>query len=242
LSHANIMKKHLANFITSLNLLCGCLGIGLLFNGHIIDAAYFIFLAALFDFLDGFVAKLLHVQSAFGKELDSLADVVSFGVLPGLIMFALLDMGFNETEGWQHFLPYTAFLIPVFSALRLAKFNIDERQTENFIGLPTPACAIFIASLPLINVSSDEYPAVISFLFANSGFLLFLVLILSFLLVSPLRLFSIKFKNFGWKGNEIRYIFLAISLITLILLQYAAIPLIIITYLILSIFSNSEKK
>lgn len=236
------MKKHLANFITSLNLLCGCIGIGLLFYNDITWAAFFIFIAAFFDFLDGFTAKLLNAQSAFGKELDSLADVVSFGVLPGLIMFVLLNMGFDAYEGWQQYLPYAAFLIPVFSALRLAKFNTDERQSESFIGLPTPACALFIAAIPFIIINSDDYPAIISGLFGNSGFLFVLVFILSFLLVSPLRLFSLKFKNFSWKENDIRYIFLTISLLSLLLLTYAAIPLLIFIYIILSLFHNTAKK
>lgn len=236
------MKKHLANFITSLNLLCGCIGIGLLFYNNITGAAYFIFIAAFFDFLDGFTAKLLNAQSAFGKELDSLADVVSFGVLPGLIMFVLLNMGFNEYEGWQQFLPYAAFLIPVFSALRLAKFNTDDKQSESFIGLPTPANALFIASIPFIIVNSDGYPSVFYGFFGNSGFLFVLIFILSFLLVSPLRLFSLKFKNYNWKENDIRYVFLVISLFSLFLLTYAAIPLLILIYIILSLFHNTSKK
>lgn len=242
MSITNSMKKHLPNFITSLNLLCGCVGIGLLFNSDIIGAAYFIFIAAIFDFLDGFIAKQFRAQSAFGKELDSLADVVSFGVLPGLIMFVLLNLCFEDEEGWKQYLSYTAFLIPVFSSFRLAKFNTDERQTESFIGLPTPANALFIASIPFIILKGNEYPSFISGLFGNPGYLLFIVFILSFLLVSSLKLFSFKFKSFGWKENAIRYIFLAISLITLIFLQYAAIPLLIVIYIILSLFHNTVKK
>lgn len=235
------MKKHLANFITSLNLLCGCIGIGLIFYNDIIGASYFIFIAALFDFLDGFIAKLLNAQSAFGKELDSLADVVSFGVLPGLIMFVLLGMGFEDVEGWQHYLPYAAFLIPLFSALRLAKFNTDERQAESFIGLPTPANALFIAAIPFIIAGSDEYPAIFPRLFGNPGFLFALVFLLSFLLVSPLRLFSLKFKSFNWKENEIRYIFLIICVISLLLLTFAAIPLLLLIYIILSLLTTPKK-
>ncbi|MFH0867415.1 MAG: CDP-diacylglycerol--serine O-phosphatidyltransferase [Bacteroidota bacterium] len=236
------MKKHLANFITSLNLLCGCIGIGLLFNSDIISAAYFIFIAAIFDFLDGFIAKQLHAQSAFGKELDSLADVVSFGVLPGLIMFVLLNLCYEDEEGWQQYLPYTSFLIPVFSALRLAKFNTDDRQAENFIGLPTPANAIFIASIPFIILNGNEYHSFISGLFGNPGFLLILILILSFLLVSPLTLFSLKFKSFIWKENNFRIIFLIVSVILLLIFQFLAIPLIIAIYIFLSLIQNSGKK
>jgi CDP-diacylglycerol---serine O-phosphatidyltransferase len=235
------MKKHIANFVTSLNLLCGCIGIGLLFNSDIIGAAYFIFIAAIFDFLDGFIAKQLHAQSTFGKELDSLADVVSFGVLPGLIMFVLLNLCFENEEGWQQYLPYTAFLIPVFSALRLAKFNIDDRQTESFIGMPTPATGLFIASIPFIIMNGNDYPSFISGLFGQPGFLFILVLLLSFLLVSPLRLFSLKFKSFGWSENNIRYIFLALSLITLAIFQFASVPLIIVLYIILSLFHKQNQ-
>ncbi|HNW96977.1 MAG TPA: CDP-diacylglycerol--serine O-phosphatidyltransferase [Bacteroidales bacterium] len=235
------LYKHIPNFITSLNLLSGCIGIGLLFSGNIIEASCFIAIAAVFDFLDGFSAKLLKAQSAIGKDLDSLADVVSFGVLPGLIMFTMLNMCFSEAEGWQKYLPFEAFLIPVFSALRLAKFNNDENQTENFIGMPTPANALFIASIPFIILNGNESPTYFTMLFGNPGFLLALVIILSFLLVAPVKLFSLKFKSFGWKENEIRYIFLIVSLIALILLQYIAVPLIIIFYIILSLINYSKK-
>jgi CDP-diacylglycerol---serine O-phosphatidyltransferase len=234
--------KHIPNFITSLNILSGCVGIGFLFSGEILIAAYFIGIAAIFDFLDGFAAKLLKVKSEFGKELDSLADVVSFGVLPGLIMFSLLKMCFEDTGGWQHYLPFFAFLIPVFSALRLAKFNLDIRQTVNFIGLPTPANALFIASIPFI-ISSDsgEEGSFISNLFGNPGFLFILVFIMSFLLVSNLPLFSMKFKNFKWEGNSFRYIFLAMTLILIALFHFAAVPFLLILYIILSVIQNSSK-
>lgn len=237
------MKKHIANLITSLNLLCGCIGIGLLFNSDIIGSAYFIFIAAVLDFLDGFIAKQLHAQSAFGKDLDSLADVVSFGVLPGLILFTLLNMCFDEADGWQQYLPYAAFLIPVFSALRLAKFNNDTKQKDNFIGMPTPANAILIASIPFIIMQNNGDTAnYFTELFGNPGFLLGLVIILSFLLVSPLPLFSLKFKDFSWKANSFRYIFLIVSILLLLIFQFMAVPVIIAVYIILSLIQNPGKK
>jgi CDP-diacylglycerol---serine O-phosphatidyltransferase len=237
------MKKHIANFITSLNLVCGCIGIGLLFNYDIIGASYFIFIAAVFDFLDGFAARQLNAQSPFGKDLDSLADVVSFGVLPGLIMFVILNLCFEDTEGWQHYLPYSAFLIPVFSALRLAKFNNDTKQKENFIGLPTPANALFIASIPfIIQMNNADETNTISELFGNPGFLLGLVIILSFLLVAPLPLFSLKFGNFSWKDNSFRYIFLILSVMLILFFKFLSVPLILIIYIVLSIIQNPGKK
>lgn len=237
------MKKHLANFVTTLNLICGCFGIGYLFNYDIITASYFVFIAAIFDFLDGFVARKLNAQSPFGKDLDSLADVVSFGVLPGLIMFVLLNLCFEDSEGWQHYLPYSSFLIPVFSALRLAKFNNDTKQKENFIGLPTPANALFIASIPfIIQMNNADESNYITELFGNPGFLSGLVIILSFLLVSPLPLFSLKLTSLTWKDNSYRYIFLGVSVILILLFKFLAVPLILVIYIILSIIQNPGKK
>ena len=172
------MKKHVPNIVTSLNAACGCIGIGLAFKGELVFASYMVGLAAILDFMDGMLARLLNAKSKFGKELDSLADLISFGVLPGFIMFSLLDMCFNESGGWVSYIPFIAFLIPVFSALRLAKFNTDHRQSDYFIGIPTPANAIFISSIPLILNYQPEQILVISNLIGNPGFLIGLALIL----------------------------------------------------------------
>ncbi len=236
------MKKHIPNFVTSLNAVCGCIGIGMAFKGDLVFASYMIILAAVLDFIDGMLARLLNVKSKIGKELDSLADVISFGVLPGFIMFSLLDMCFNESEGWITYIPFIAFLIPVFSALRLAKFNTDSRQSDHFIGVPTPANAIFISSIPLILYYQPEQIPVISNIFGNPGFLIGLVLILSFLLVSPIQLFSFKFKDFSWSKNSVQYIFLILSLTLIIFLSFVAIPIIFPLYILLSIIKNPNKK
>jgi CDP-diacylglycerol--serine O-phosphatidyltransferase len=242
------MKKHIPNFITSLNLVCGCIGLGFLFKSNlnystqIVYAAWCIVFAALFDFLDGMFARLLHVKSAIGKELDSLADMVSFGVLPGFIMYAMLDQCVGDAEGWKAFIPFIAFLIPVFSALRLAKFNIDTRQTDKFIGLPTPANAIFIASIPFILYYQPNKVPAITTVLANPGFLIVLTFILSFLLVAPLPLFAMKFKDMSWAKNSIRYIFIILTIILLILFSFVAIPIILLLYIFLSIISNPLKK
>jgi CDP-diacylglycerol---serine O-phosphatidyltransferase len=234
------IKKHIPNFLTCCNLLCGCLGIIVIFEPvgffgpaylNLIIASFLIFSACIFDFLDGFVARILKVQSPIGKELDSLADMVTFGVLPGFIIYSMLMR--NPQIG--DYIPFTALLIPVFSALRLAKFNIDTRQSESFIGVPTPANAILIASLPLILI---QYPASSEFIL-NSYFLIPLSLIMSYLLIAELPLFALKFKNFKWTGNEIRFIFLALSILLLAILKWLGIPLIIFLYIILSLIQNT---
>ena len=234
------MKKHIPNFITSLNLLSGCIGIGLVFGGTIIAASYMIGIAAIFDFLDGMAARLLNVRSELGKQLDSLADLISFGMLPGIILFYLLNNIFSEADNFIKFVPFVAFLIPLFSALRLAKFNIDDRQTTSFIGLPTPANAIFIGSIPLIIVQQSE--SIINHILSNPLFIIALILLLSFLLVAPIPLFSMKFKDLKWKNNSIRYIFISLSIILFAILLFVSIPIIILLYILLSIINNTIKK
>lgn len=172
----------------------------------------------LFDFADGMAARLLNVKSAIGKELDSLADNVTFGVLPALLMFLMLQ---DKTH--SPWLPYIAFLIAVFSALRLAKFNVDTRQEENFIGLPTPANALFISSLVFFQ---ESLPIEL---------LITITVIFSLLLVAELPLFSLKLKSAKWSGNEIRIIFILLSVLLIIFLQLAALPFIIISYILLSL-------
>lgn len=196
-------------------------------------AAYFVLLSGIFDFFDGFAARLLHVKSNIGKELDSLADMVSFGFLPGVVLFQLLSQSDCNSE----YLPYLGFIITVFSALRLAKFNIDTRQTEDFIGLNTPMNTLFIVSLPFIQ---QDYPAAIH----SSTLLIVLSLGLSALLVSEIRIFSLKFSSISWQANKIKYIFLILSAILIPILKFTAVPIILVLYIGLSLIhfkSNPEK-
>lgn len=231
------LLRHIPNGITCLNLFCGCLSIIHVFENQLTIAVYFIFAAAVLDFFDGFVARLLKAYSNIGKELDSLADVVSFGVAPSAIMYSLLlntasGRGLPVdlyTSGW--FISMAAFLIAVFSALRLAKFNIDSRQTESFIGLPVPANALFICSLAFIIQGNGSLASFVN----NMYFLLAVTLVFSFLLVSELPLFSLKFKSFDWKNNKIRYIFLGVSAVALLLFQWAGLAFVILFYILLSL-------
>lgn len=217
------MKNHVPNTITCANLFSGCIGITFAFRGDLQIAAYFVILSGIFDFFDGMVARLLNAHSAIGKDLDSLADVVSFGVLPGVIMFQLLKV----SDYTSFYLPYLGFLITVFSALRLAKFNNDERQTEDFIGLNTPMNTFFICSLPFIAI---DYPSVIG----STLLLIGIIAITCYLLVSEFKLFSLKFKSLGWAENRLKFIFLICSLSLIIALQFVAIPFVLLLYLIFS--------
>ncbi|GHA73732.1 CDP-diacylglycerol--serine O-phosphatidyltransferase [Pontibacter akesuensis] len=232
------MKKHIPNAITCLNLLAGCIGLYFAFKGELVYTAYLIGIAAVLDFLDGMVARLMHAYSEIGKQLDSLADMVSFGVVPGTIMFMLLQRLESPFLGIPaDIVPFFGFLITIFSALRLAKFNIDTRQSEQFIGLPTPACTLFVASLPLILETGD---LIMFEIILNQAVLLILTVALSFLLVAELPLFALKFKHFGWQGNSIRFIFLGLSVILVAMLKFAAIPLIIVLYILLSIIKKTS--
>jgi CDP-diacylglycerol--serine O-phosphatidyltransferase len=215
-----MVKKHIPNAITCANLFSGCIGIVYALNGQLETAAYFVLLSGIFDFFDGFAARLLHVKSAIGKELDSLADMVSFGFLPGIVMFQLLKQSDYPSE----YLPYLGFLITVFSALRLAKFNIDTRQTEDFIGLNTPMNTLFVVSLPFIQ---RDYPALIG----STILLVALIAILSALLVSEIRIFSMKLGSTSWELNKFRYIFLILSALLIPFLKFAAVPFILMMYI-----------
>ena len=215
------MKKHIPNFITCLNLFSGCVATYLAFKGNYQCAFAAILLAAVFDFMDGFAARLLKAYSSMGKELDSLADMVSFGLAPGAIVFSLLgETGINE---W---LPFFAFLIPVFSGLRLAKFNIDDRQTTSFLGLPVPANAIFWSGM----VYSFS-----PFLMNHVWLFLILIVVFSFLLVSEIPMFSLKFKNITWKDNLTQYLFLIGCIAILAFYQLNAFALIIGWYIVMSL-------
>ena len=218
------MKKHIPNAITCANLFSGCIGVVFAFKGELQVAAYFVLLSGVFDFFDGMVARLLHVKSEIGKQLDSLADMVSFGFLPGVVMFQLLKTSDYTSE----YLPYLGFIITVFSALRLAKFNIDERQTEDFIGLNTPMNTLFIVSLPFIAV---DYPLIIG----STLVLIATILITSYLLVSEIKIFSMKFSDLSWGRNKMKFIFLILSAILIAVLKFAAIPFVLVAYIALSV-------
>ncbi|MBO3271353.1 CDP-alcohol phosphatidyltransferase family protein [Hymenobacter defluvii] len=223
------MKRHIPNAVTCLNLFSGCLAVSQIFAGRLDLAAYFVALAAAFDFADGLLARALHVSSPIGKDLDSLADMVSFGVVPGAMLMQLLVRGGTDLPDW---LPYLGFIVTVFSALRLAKFNNDTRQSDSFIGLPTPACTLVVASLPLI-LLDDRFN--LAHLILNPWVLLVLTAVLSGLLVAELPLFALKFKHFGWSGNALRFVFLGLAVVLLFLLQAAAVPLVILLYVVLSV-------
>lgn len=237
------LKNNIPNILTSINLLLGCLSVFASFQPDgIIDAAYFILFATIFDYADGFAARKLNAQSAIGKELDSMADLITFGVAPALILFRLMHpqfLSFYGTTDLETFLKSTPAFIPLFSAIRLAKFNLDPRQTDNFIGLPTPANAIFICSLPLI----DQQNLWNSSQIIHSAWFIPLICILnSFLLVAELPLFSLKIKKLTWKDNEIRFIFIIVAISLLVLFRSMGIALSIIAYILISIIYNTVQK
>ncbi|MBX2970959.1 MAG: CDP-diacylglycerol--serine O-phosphatidyltransferase [Cyclobacteriaceae bacterium] len=214
--------RHIPNLLTCFNLLCGCLGIVFVLENRNIEAAYFVWAACVFDFFDGFAARTLKVSSPIGKELDSLADVISFGLLPAVVMYKLWPADSGE------YLPFVSFSIAIFSALRLAIFNVDETQRDSFRGLPTPANALLITAFPL------QGGVVMDWL-TLPWVLVAVIILSSFLLVSPLELFALKFKNFTWQANKIRFTFLILSVLVLAFGQAPAIPLVIILYIGLSL-------
>ena len=244
--------RHLPNFITSLNLFCGCLAIlSLTYASDPLTAAFLVIAAAIFDFLDGFVARLLKVTSSIGAELDSLADMVTFGVVPGLILLHYLADSIPHTISglnsfFDHPLLLIPLLIPVFSALRLAKFNVDTRQSESFRGLPTPASALWVIAIPLM----IEYSPIglrgdigtVQQVIVDQWFIIASSIVLSGLMVSDIPLMAMKFKSFGWKGNQVKYAFLIISVLLLIILQPIAIPIILSLYVFISTLNNLFSK
>jgi CDP-diacylglycerol--serine O-phosphatidyltransferase len=219
------LKAQLPNFITLLNLLSGVVGILWVLEGQLLYGAYFVILSAGFDFLDGFAARLLKVQSDMGKELDSLADVVSFGVLPGILLYSL-----TKAQTDSQVLPYLTLIIPMLSAYRLAKFNLDTRQSDRFIGLPTPANALLLSTLPHLVAHWPELAPWVTSPIA----LIVIAWATSILLVSELPLIALKFKNSSFADNTYRYTLLCLGAFCFAWLQLAGIPLIIIAYLLLS--------
>ena len=219
-------------------MLSGVLSIYSAMSGYLDLAAYLIFIAAIFDFFDGFAARLLNAKSEIGADLDSLADVVSFGVAPGFILFKMIEMSHgqpNSPNADFNIIPFIAFIVPAFAALRLAKFNVDSEQTTSFLGLPTPALAILIASLPIIKTHLYADRELFYMIITNSYFLLMIAVVGSLLMVSRLPMFALKFEGFGWKKNMTKYLFLIASVLLLIFLQIVAIPFIILLYLFLSL-------
>ena len=226
---ANCITRHIPNTVTCCNLFCGCIASIMGFQAKYEMAILFIILGAVFDFFDGMLARLFHVSGPLGKELDSLADDITFGFAPSVIVYSL----FKEVQypdilaPFTDYIPYTAFIIAVFSALRLGKFNIDTRQSTSFIGLPTPANALFWGSLV---VGGHDFLVSESF---NAIYLLILVLIMSYLLVAEIPMFSLKFKNLTWSDNKISYIFLLVCIPLLIFLQISGFAAIILWYIFL---------
>jgi CDP-diacylglycerol--serine O-phosphatidyltransferase len=218
-----MIKRHIPNALTCANLLSGCIGVVFAFNDRLDVAAYAVLISGIFDFFDGNLARMLNVKSPIGKELDSLADMVSFGFLPGAVMFKLLE----QTEGSFAYLPYFGFLITIFSALRLAKFNIDTRQTEDFIGLNTPMNTLFIVSLPFIQ---RQYPDLIG----SPLLLVAITILVSWLLISEIRIFSLKFGTMAWADNKTKFVFLIISAVLIAFLKFVAIPFVLVLYILSS--------
>jgi CDP-diacylglycerol--serine O-phosphatidyltransferase len=239
------LKQHIPNAITCGNLVSGCLSILFLTSGMPVKAALMIFVAGLFDFLDGFAARLLHAHSPIGADLDSLSDVVSFGVAPGFIMYWLMSQYF-VSRLWLHewwwsiggfnLLPFMAFLLPVFSAIRLAKFNVDDTQTTTFRGIPAPGMAIFIASLPLALSKVGHLTDGTLGYWACLG----ITLVFSFMMVSNLRFFSFKMKSAKWKGNEVRWIFLIVAIVSYAVFRWLALPFVMMVYVLLSVLFGEK--
>lgn len=237
-----MIRRNIPNALTCGNLLCGCVGVVEAFHNNLLLSCGLIGIALIFDFFDGFLARLLKVSSPIGKDLDSLADMVTFGLLPSIIVYQLLMESIPDLMGiWK---AYPAFIIAIFSAIRLAKFNNDPRQTDSFIGVPTPANAMLIASLPIIVHTHEEWKPFI----VNTTNLLILAVLMSYLLVMEMPLLALKFNSFSWKKNEFRFIFILLTILLLILLKILAVPVIILLYILLSVVSNltsgkvSEKK
>jgi len=233
------IKKHVPNIITLLNLFCGCIAIIFVTEDDFEMAFFFVCLGIFLDFFDGFFARLFKVSSPLGLQLDSLADMVTSGVVPGLAMFYLLQKG-QDSVSPLLILPYLGFIITLGSCYRLANFNIDTRQTDSFIGLPTPANALFILSLPLVLKHSDSL--IIFEILSNQWFLLAITLFSAYVLNAEIPLFSLKIKDFTFKKNALQIVFLTLSLFLLVFFQYMGIPLIIITYVLLSVVNNKFLK
>lgn len=244
-----MIRRNIPNFITCLNIVSGSLAVIFALNGPLTFAVILILVATILDFLDGMAARFLNAYSTVGKDLDSLADMISFGLAPGMIMFVLLKYSFvnkithsdsiSDLSVLHGLILSVSLLIPVFSALRLAKFNNDTRQVSSFIGLPTPANAIFISSLALIH-QYGTYTVFDSYLLGTNS-LVVITLLLSYLLIAEIPMFSLKFESFRWGKNKIRIIFLVIALILISVFTFYGITITIISYILLSVIQNIYK-
>lgn len=245
------MKRHIPNLLTLGNLLCGTIATIYAIKGDFVITGILVITGIVFDFFDGFVARMLNVQGELGKQLDSLADMVTSGVVPGIVMLQLITsaMSLDYSSGYFGIdsyggmviskLPYIGLLLTLGACYRLANFNIDTRQSDSFIGIPTPAMTLFVISLPLIAKFANQ-----SFfveLMGNQYFLIIVTVLLTFLMNAEIPLFALKFKTFGFKENALKYFFLILSIISLIILNFVAIPLIIILYVTLSLINNFKK-
>ncbi|MEN8224391.1 MAG: CDP-diacylglycerol--serine O-phosphatidyltransferase [Bacteroidota bacterium] len=239
------MKKHFPNFLTLLNLLSGCMAILAISEGELIQASWWIILAAVLDLLDGLLARLLDVTSDIGKQLDSLADVVSFGVAPGFLLYTLtahaLSLAYPENEALSY-LSYAGFLIPAFAALRLARFNVDAGQKYEFKGLPTPVTALFILSIPItLNCDLIVVPW-LNALLNDPWVLVGVAFGLSALMLAPLKLFSLKFTSILWRHNRGRIILIISGLILFFSFRFASVPFIILLYIVLSQLNLNDQE
>ena len=238
------MKKHIPNLITCMNVTSGTVAIYAAFHGHLYLAAWLVILAMVVDFFDGFAARLLHVKSEMGKELDSLADVVSFGVMPSVLAFFLIrDLGYSDKElfslnSWENIFMYVPFLIPAFSAYRLAKFNLDVRQTHSFIGLPTPSNALFWVMLVFTRYHQEEFFIT---MWGKPWLLAIFALILAILLISEIPMFSLKLTNFSWRENALLYCFLGAAIIGFIVWNVKALSCMIPVYILISCYDFKKK-
>lgn len=275
---------NLANLITGSNMLCGFIAILLALAGRIDIAPFFIFLGAVLDFFDGFVARKIGVSGAMGKQLDSLADVITFGVAPGVITLVMIVLGVDnsslfpaedttrvfqndltyytyfQVSAWMQalvynvpnnfdasikFLPFVAMIIPFLSMFRLAKFNIDERQTDRFHGLPTPLNTMFFMFFPLyfsLNIENWAHQGKFIHWIFDCYTIAGIAVVMSLMMITDIPLIALKFKNFSWKDNKFRYLLVGKSLIIILIFQLWAIPIIVILYLILSIIDNYTTK
>lgn len=252
------LYKQIPNLLTLTNLLLGCIGILYAFDeryfvlgknqegiyqtleisNRLFISGFCIFIAAVIDFFDGFVARALNAKSEMGKQLDSLADMVTFGVLPGIIYYQLLERSYFMETGALHtskLLLLPAFIVTLAACWRLAKFNLDENQSDRFLGLPSPASAIFAASLPLIYITNTLE---LGGLLVNKYVLYSLVFIFSYLMISSVPMFSLKIKSFKWKGNELLYTFLILSVAIILWFKWAGIASVILLYMIISFIQN----
>ncbi|OBX25331.1 CDP-diacylglycerol--serine O-phosphatidyltransferase [Gelidibacter algens] len=250
------LKRHLPNIITLLNLFCGSIAVLFAVQNNFVAAALFVFLGIFFDFFDGLVARKLNVQSPLGLQLDSLADMVTSGLVPGIVMFKLLTLATNAStsfrlgDAWDSSMNWISIqfspialiglLITLASAYRLAKFNLDEDQQSSFTGLPTPANALLILSLPLIMEFQNSNA--INAIILNPWFLVAMTLLSCYMLNANIKLFALKFKDWGFKNNAVRYIFIVMCAIFIVLFKFLAIPIIIVFYVLLSLFSKSLSK